>query len=59
VNKISKKYNVEIIDAPIMEISSTFLRSSILKNKNVDYFMPSKAYRYLINNNLYKAEIDE
>jgi nicotinate-nucleotide adenylyltransferase len=59
VNKICRKYKVEIIDAPIMEISSTFLRSSILKNKKVDYFMPIKAYRYLINNNLYKAEIDE
>lgn len=59
VNKISRKYSVEIIDAPIMEISSTFLRSSILKNKKVDYFMPAKAYRYLINNHLYKAEVDE
>ena len=55
VNEISRKYNVEIIDAPIMEISSTFLRSSILKSKNVSYFMPIRAHQYLTDNQLYKA----
>lgn len=55
VGEIALKYNVEIINAPIMELSSTFLRNSILKNKNVSYFMPIKAYQYLIDNQLYKA----
>lgn len=52
-NELKAKYNVDIVNAPIMEVSSTFLRKAISKGKRVDYFMPPKAYQYLIDKKLY------
>jgi len=52
-NELKAKYNVDIVNAPIMEVSSTFLRKAISKGKRVDYFMPPKAYQYLIDNKIY------
>lgn len=53
INEITSKYDVEIIPAPIMEISSTFIRNSIKQNKNMSYFMPLKTHRYITQNKLY------
>lgn len=45
---------VEVIDSPIMEISSTFVRESIAEGKHIRAFLPEKVYEYIIKNNLYK-----
>ncbi len=45
--------NVCIVNAPIVEISSTFIRESIPKGKNVRAFLPSPVYEYILNNKLY------
>ncbi len=50
---IRQKYNVEIVNSPIIELSSTFIRSALGAGKRVDYFMPSRAYHYLIDNKIY------
>lgn len=44
---------IHFIDAPIVEISSTFIRESIKKGKNVQPLLPSKVWEYLDHNNLY------
>jgi Nicotinic acid mononucleotide adenylyltransferase len=36
--------NVKISDAPIIEISSTFIRKSLKENKDVRFFLPDKVY---------------
>ncbi|MBO7287218.1 MAG: nicotinate-nucleotide adenylyltransferase [Bacteroidales bacterium] len=46
--------SVHIIDAPEIEISSTFIRNAMKENKDVRYFMPEKAYKYMIDMNFYK-----
>jgi nicotinate-nucleotide adenylyltransferase len=46
--------NVEILDSPIIEISSTFIRKSIRDGKNLKAFLPEKVYDYILKNNLYK-----
>jgi nicotinate-nucleotide adenylyltransferase len=43
-----------IIDAPIVEISSTFIRENIKNKKNVRPLLPSKVWEYIDHNNLYK-----
>lgn len=45
---------IHIIDAPIVEISSTFIRENIKNKKNVRPLLPSKVWEYIDHNNLYK-----
>lgn len=54
INLISAKYNVEIINAPVMEISSTFIRKSISEGRRMDYFLPAKINSYILTNNIYQ-----
>jgi nicotinate-nucleotide adenylyltransferase len=45
---------IHSIDAPIVEISSTFIRENIKNKKNVRPLMPAKVWDYIDHNNLYK-----
>jgi nicotinate-nucleotide adenylyltransferase len=40
--------------APMIEISSSFIRQAIMEKKNVDFFLPEKVAEYISNYNLYK-----
>lgn len=45
---------VHNIDAPIVEISSTFIRNNIKMKKNIQPLLPSKVWEYIDHNNFYK-----
>jgi nicotinate-nucleotide adenylyltransferase len=45
---------IHIIDAPIVEISSTFIRENIKSKKNIQPLLPSKVWEYIDHNNFYK-----
>ncbi len=47
--------SVRYFNAPLMEISSSFIRQSIKKNKNIKAFMPQDAWEYLEKMNFYKT----
>ena len=42
------------VDAPIMEISSTFIRESIKNGKNIRPLLPEKVWQYVEHNLFYK-----
>ena len=42
------------VDAPIIELSSTFIRNSIRDNKNVRAMLPDQVWEYLDEMNFYK-----
>ena len=42
------------IEAPIIEISSTFIRNSIKENKIYQPYLPHKVFEYIDGSNLYK-----
>ncbi len=44
---------LEIVDAPMVHISSTFIRDAIAKGKNMNYFLPAGVYKYILDNKLY------
>ncbi len=43
-----------IIDAPIIELSSTYIRAAIKQNKSVRPMLPEKVWKYIDENNLYR-----
>ena len=48
--------NVEIIDAPENSLSSTSIRDSIMRGKNMHYFLPEGVYDYIRAHDLYKIQ---
>lgn len=44
---------VQVVKAPVVEISSTFIRNSIRDGKNVRAFVPPKVYDYIVQHQLY------
>ncbi|HKO75964.1 MAG TPA: nicotinate (nicotinamide) nucleotide adenylyltransferase [Flavobacterium sp.] len=45
---------VHLIDAPVVEISSTDIRHNIKKSKNIQPLLPHKVWDYIDHNNFYK-----
>ena len=45
---------IHMIDAPVVEISSTFIRENIKKGKNIQPLLPSKVWEYIDHNLFYK-----
>ncbi|MBO4772503.1 MAG: nicotinate-nucleotide adenylyltransferase [Bacteroidales bacterium] len=46
--------NVKIVDTPIIEVSSTFIRESIRQGKDVRFFMPEKVFEYVDEMNFWR-----
>lgn len=45
--------SVRLVEAPIVEISSTFIRESIRNRKNMRAFLPPKVYDFIVRNGIY------
>ena len=44
---------MEVADAPIIDISSTFIRHAVEAGRDVGCFLPQSVYKYIIDNKLY------
>ena len=47
---------MEVVDAPTVNLSSTFVRDAIIRGKDVSYFLPSGVYKYIRDNRLYMPQ---
>ena len=45
---------IHLIDAPVVEISSTFIRDNVKKGKNVQPLLSNKVWEYIDHNNFYR-----
>ncbi|MCA0431492.1 MAG: nicotinate-nucleotide adenylyltransferase [Bacteroidetes bacterium] len=46
--------NVKLLDAPLIEISSTFIRNAIKANKDIRFFVPEKVWEEINASGFYK-----
>lgn len=46
--------SVYLVDAPVIELSSTFIRKSIRQGKNMRAFLPPKVYDFIVQYGLYR-----
>ena len=54
IEDIKDQVNTTLMDAPMIEISSSFIRKSIKEGKDVRYFLPEKTYNYLVEMHFYE-----
>lgn len=45
---------MELVNAPLLDISSTFVRAAIARGRDVDYFLPAGVYKYIVDHKLYR-----
>lgn len=46
--------HVRLVEAPLLDISATYIRESIRKGFNIQYLVPDPVYNYLLGSNMYK-----
>jgi nicotinate-nucleotide adenylyltransferase len=46
--------SVNILQTPIVEVSSTFIRNCVKEGRDVRHFMPEKAFRYMQEHHFYE-----
>ena len=51
---LHKKADIRPQDMPLLDISSTFIRQSIMEGKSIRYMVPDNVWQYLEGSNLYK-----
>ncbi|MBI4645563.1 MAG: nicotinate-nucleotide adenylyltransferase [Bacteroidia bacterium] len=54
INPYNAYQNVRIVDAPMIEISSSFIRKAIKEKKDIRFFLSEKVYQYITEMNFYK-----
>lgn len=46
--------HIQLVNAPLMEISASFIREALAAGKDIRHFIPPKAYQYLEEMNFYR-----
>jgi nicotinate-nucleotide adenylyltransferase len=46
--------DIHRVDAPLMEISGTFIRDGIKNGKNMSYFLPAQVWKYIVEMHFYE-----
>jgi nicotinate-nucleotide adenylyltransferase len=54
LERILSAADIRFVNAPMMDISGTFIRNGIKKGKNMSYFMPALVWKYIEEMHFYK-----
>jgi len=54
MEKYSNYESIKMYEAPLMEISSSFIRKGIKEKKNMSYWMPESVYQYILEMHFYE-----
>ena len=55
-NELVEHPSVTVVEAPEIEVSSTFIRNAISEGKDVRYFVPKEVYKYIIDMHFYEKK---
>ncbi|MBQ2188812.1 MAG: nicotinate-nucleotide adenylyltransferase [Bacteroidales bacterium] len=53
-NELVEHPSVTVVEAPEIEVSSTFIRNAIGEGKDVRYFVPKEVYQYIVDMHFYE-----
>ena len=53
-DELRKHENITLMGAPMIEISSSFIRKAIKEGKDLQYFLPPETYRYMREMHFYE-----
>ncbi|MDJ1468528.1 nicotinate (nicotinamide) nucleotide adenylyltransferase [Cytophagaceae bacterium DM2B3-1] len=53
VNELVQHPNVQVVNAPLMDISATFIRECIRDNKSIKYLVPDRIEEYIVRKKFY------
>ena len=52
---LSQHPNIHLVDAPLIQVSSSFIRTAIKEEKDIRFFLPNqKIYQYILDMRFYK-----
>ena len=54
LDQILSTADIHKVDAPMMDISSTFIRNGIKAGKNMSYFVPAAVWKYIKEMHFYE-----
>jgi nicotinate-nucleotide adenylyltransferase len=55
INEVCKKYpSFQIVNAPLVEISSSFIRNAVKEKKDIRHFLPEKVWEYIKEMHFYE-----
>lgn len=54
LEELIKEARIILVDAPLMEISGTFIRQSIAQGKDIRHFLPPAVWKYIDEMNFYR-----
>lgn len=52
---MDKHLNTKLMNAPLIEISSSFIRQSLKEGKDIRYFLNKEVYEYILKKHLYNT----
>ncbi len=55
-NELLNHHKVRLVDAPVIQISSSFIRNAIKEKKEVKYLLPPKVYDYVKEMHFYEKQ---
>ena len=54
LERILKMASITMVNAPLMDISGTFIRKALSERKDIRHFLPPGVWQYIDTNNLYR-----
>ena len=56
LGELANHKNIQLFEAPLMQISASYIRDCLKNGKSVQYLVPDAVFEYLSSSNIYKSK---